>query len=193
MTLETFGARLLLRRLVPADARMLAAYRSDPAVARFQSFDAPFPIDEARSLIDGSAAQDVGEPGWCQWAVERVGAPGIVGDLGIELLEDRRQAMIGYTIAPAFQGRGYATEALGLALDMLLVQRGLHRVSAECDARNAASVRLLERLGFRQEAHLRSATWHKGEWTDDYLYAMLADDWRELRGGLAAATTASPS
>ena len=169
--------RLVLRRFQPGDAEQLAAYRSDPGVARYQSWDTPFSLEAARTLIADFASGDADGPGWFQWAVERCEQPGIVGDVGVNLLEDGQQAMIGYTIAPAFQGRGYGREVVGRVLDDLLVERELHRVSAECDTRNVASVRLLERLGFRREGHLRASTWSKGEWCDDYLYALLADDW----------------
>ncbi len=101
-----------------------------------------------------------------------------MGDIGVNRLEDGRQAEIGYTVAPAFQRRGYGAEAVARMLDHLLVEQGLHRVSAECDTRNLASLSLLERLGFRREGHLRSSTWSKGAWSDDYLYAILADEWR---------------
>lgn len=174
--------RLLLRRFAAHDASGLAAYRSDPDVARFQSWDAPFALAQASALIAGFAAGDPDEPGWFQWAIERVDEPGIVGDLGVNLLDDERQAAIGYSMDPAFQGRGYATEAVARMLDHLFDEKGLRRVSAECDTRNDSSVRLLERLGFRREAHLRSSTWSKGEWCDDYLYALLAVEWSCVRG-----------
>ncbi|HEV8558436.1 MAG TPA: GNAT family protein [Actinophytocola sp.] len=54
---------------------------------------------------------------------------------------------------------------------------GIRRVSAECDARNTASARLLERLGFRREGLRIEHTWIKGEWTDDLLFGLLARDW----------------
>jgi RimJ/RimL family protein N-acetyltransferase len=171
------SARLLVRRFGDADAPALAEYRSEPEVARYQSWDAPFSLEAARSLIADFASADADTPGWFQWAVERVDAPGIVGDIGVNLLEDGKQAMIGYTIAPAFQGRGYGTEVIARIADHLLVEKELHRLSAECDTRNEASVRLLERLGFRREGHLRSSTWSKGAWSDDYVYALLSEEW----------------
>jgi RimJ/RimL family protein N-acetyltransferase len=173
--------RLRLRRFDPRDAEFLAAYRSEPEVARFQSWGESFSIEAARSLITAFADGDADGPGWFQWAIERVDHPGIVGDVAVDLQRDGRQAVIGYTIAQAFQGRGYATEIIARAVDHLLVDRGLHRVTAECDTRNAASVRLLERLGFRREGHLRSSTWINGEWCDDYIYALLADEWARAR------------
>jgi RimJ/RimL family protein N-acetyltransferase len=169
--------RLLLRPFEPSDAAELAAYRSDPEVARYQGWDAPFGLEEARSLIAELAEGDPEAPGWFQWAIERIDEPGIIGDLGVNLLDDEQQVAIGYTMAPDFQGRGYATEAVARMLEHLFAEKGLHRVSAECDTRNDASMRVLEHLGFRREAHLRSSTWSKGEWCDDYLYALLADEW----------------
>jgi RimJ/RimL family protein N-acetyltransferase len=169
--------RLRLRPFVPDDAHALAGYRSDPEVARYQGWDAPFPLEAARTLIAECAMSDAERPGWFQWALELATGDAIVGDLGVNLLEDCRQAEIGFTIAPAFQRRGYATESVSRMLQHLLVERGLHRVRAECDARNTGSQRLLERVGFRREGHLRSSTWSKGEWCDDYLYGLLAEDW----------------
>lgn len=171
------SARLLLRPFERGDAAALAAYRSHPEVARFQSWDTSFSLQEAHALIAELATCDARRPGWFQWAIEPIEGGGIVGDVGVNRLEDGLQAEIGYTVAPAFQRLGYAYESVSRMLDHLLVEQGLHRVRAECDTRNVASLRLLERLGFRREGHLRSSTWSEGEWCDDYLYALLADDW----------------
>ena len=59
---------------------------------------------------------------------------------------------IGYTFDPAYQGRGYATEAVGELVRYLFEDRGKHKVTADCDTRNDGSWRLLERLGFTREA-----------------------------------------
>jgi aminoglycoside 6'-N-acetyltransferase len=58
-------------------------------------------------------------------------------------------------------------------LHHLLTVRRLRRISAECDARNTASARLLQRVGFRPERLRRQHTWTKGEWTDDLLFGLL--------------------
>jgi RimJ/RimL family protein N-acetyltransferase len=54
----------------------------------------------------------------------------------------------------------------------------LHRIIAICDVENQASVRLLERLGMRREGHYIENYWFKGKWASEYLYAILADEWR---------------
>jgi len=168
--------RLVLRRFRLADAETLAAYRSDPEVARFQSWDAPYPLRKARYAVESMAAADSAQPGWFQYAVELTAERELIGDVGVNLHDNRMQAEIGYTFAPRWQGRGHATEAVRAVLDHLFRVQGLHRVSAECDARNLASVRLLERTGFQREGLLRRHTWIKGEWTDDLLYGLLEVD-----------------
>jgi RimJ/RimL family protein N-acetyltransferase len=167
--------RLTLRRFTPDDAEAFAAYRSDPDVARFQSWTAPVPLAEAQQKVAEFAEGDPEAPGWFQYAIDLDGV--LIGDLGLNLHENLMQAELGFTLAPAYQGQGYATEAVRGLLHHLFVDRELHRVSAEADARNTASARLLERAGFRQEGLRLSNTWFKGEWTDDLLFGLLRSDY----------------
>ncbi|ROP37894.1 aminoglycoside 6'-N-acetyltransferase [Saccharothrix texasensis] len=172
--------RLVLRPFTAADAPAFAAYRSEPDVARYQGWEAPFSLAQAEEFVRDVAAADPTAPGWYQFAVEAGGV--LVGDVGVGLHENRRQADIGYTLATAHQGRGYAAEAVRRVVAYLFEVRGLHRVAAECDARNVRSARLLTRLGFRQEGHRVQSTWAKGEWTDDLLFGLLATEWRTATG-----------
>jgi aminoglycoside 6'-N-acetyltransferase len=167
--------RLALRRFRAEDAATFAAYRSVPEVARYQSWDAPVSLEEAAASVKGFATGDPLEPGWFQYAIDLDGV--LIGDLGLKLHHNLMQADLGFTLAPAYQGKGYATEAVRGLLGHLFTERNLHRVSAECDARNISSARLLKRLGFHQEGLLRAATWFKGEWTDDLVFGLLRSDW----------------
>jgi aminoglycoside 6'-N-acetyltransferase len=169
--------RLLLRRFEPDDATALAAYRSDPNVSRYQAWNSPVPAGQARLLVAEFAAGEPRNLGWFQYAVERRSRPGLIGDVGVDRLDAGRQAEIGFSFAVEHQGHGYATEAVRRIVEHLLVEEGLHRVTAQCDARNDRSARLLKRVGFRREGHLVSSTWAKGEWTDDLLFAVLASEW----------------
>lgn len=170
--------RLVLRRFRTADAPVLAEYRSDPDVARYQSWDAPFPLLRAETAVANFMASDPDRPGWFQYAVERTADHTLIGDVAVHLHDNLMQAEIGFTLAAAYQKRGYATEAVGGVLDRLFHERGLHKVTGECDARNTSSAALLERLGFTREGVLRQQTFIKGEWTDDLLYGLLATEWR---------------
>jgi CubicO group peptidase (beta-lactamase class C family)/RimJ/RimL family protein N-acetyltransferase len=171
--------RLTIRRFRPEDAVTLAAYRSDPEVARYQGWDPPFTEEQARRFVAGLEDAHPDTPGdGFQFAVVERESDTHVGDLAAFVdAEDPDLARVGFTIAPAYQRRGYAAEALTALLGYLLVDRGKRRVVADCDARNAASAALLARVGMRREAHHLQSGWWKGEWTDEYVYAVLATEW----------------
>jgi RimJ/RimL family protein N-acetyltransferase len=84
---------------------------------------------------------------------------------------------VGYVVHPDFHGRGLAAEGASAMLQLAFDELRMHRMIARLDTRNVASVRVLERLGMRREAHLRQNEWFKGEWSDEYDYALLADEW----------------
>ncbi len=155
----------------------MAAYRTDPDVARYQSWLTPYTVSDAETLIGELANSSPTTPGWFQYGVELVADGSLIGDLGVRLYENKMQAEIGFTIAAAQQGNGYGTEAVTKILEHLFTDVGLHKISAECDARNGASAHLLTQVGFRQEGLLRSHTFTKGEWTDDMLFGLLAEEY----------------
>jgi len=169
------SARLALRRFSPGDAAALSAYRSDPSVARYQSWTPPVPPDAAARLVAEFAAGHPWQPGWFQYAIEHRAQRCLIGDIGVRLHGNMMQADLGVTLAAEWQGHGYAVR---MVLGYLFGQ-GLHRVSAECDARNERSALLLERVGFQREGYRPAYTWLKGEWTDDILFGLLASRWHQ--------------
>jgi RimJ/RimL family protein N-acetyltransferase len=177
------SARLVLRRLGDVDAPAVAAYRNDPEVARYQSWER-CSLPEARALINEYKHQPFGAPGdWLQAAVALRATNEIVGDIAMTLLKhDPRQAKVGFTIARQHQRHGYAHEILTVLFDHFFNTLGLHRICADCDPRNHASWGLMESLGMRREAHHMQSLWFKGNWADEYIYAILREEWRRRRG-----------
>jgi len=174
--------RLTIRRFEVTDVRAFASYRSVPEVARYQSWDTPFSEEQARRFVTAQAASHPDTPDeWFQFAVTETATGRLVGDVAAASETDHRIARIGFTLAPEAQGHGFATEAVTGLLGYLFDTRGKHRVVADCDRRNLASVALLERVGMRREAHHLQSVWWKGEWTDEFVYAVLADEWPALR------------
>lgn len=175
--------RLVLRRLRAEDVAAFAAYRSDPDIARYQGWTAPYPVERAARMVGELAEEHPDTPGeWFQFAVALAGTDELIGDCGVHVpLAEPRQAEIGFTFAAERHGRGYATEAVRRLLDYLVDDRGKHRVVAACDARNVRSSALLHRVGMRREGLLRRGVWAKGEWTDEELFAVLGDEWRAHR------------
>jgi aminoglycoside 6'-N-acetyltransferase len=176
---ELAGDRVVLRRFHLGDVARFAAYRSDAQVARFQSWDAPYSRDRGERFIREMTRRHPDTTGeWFQFAVALRPAGPLIGDCAaVPQAGDPRQCEIGFTIAPGYQGHGYATAAARLLVGYLFTERAKHRITASCDARNTASAAVLARLGMRQEGHLRESTWVKGEWTDDLLYGLLHHEW----------------
>ncbi len=107
-----------------------------------------------------------------------------VGDVTlIWFSQEHRQGEIGFVLHPDHNGQGYGREAALEILRLGFEDLGLHRIIGRCDARNAASAGLMERLGLRREAHLRQNELFKGEWADEFVYAMLAAEWARIRQG----------
>jgi len=96
---------------------------------------------------------------------------------GFRLSERVTPGEIGYVFHPDAGGRGYAREACAAVLALGFAELGLHRIVARLDGRNEASARLASRLGLRKEAHLVSNRMFKGEWSDEIVFAILADEW----------------
>jgi len=94
------------------------------------------------------------------------------------------EADIGYELAPAHWGRGYATEAARAIVAFGFRELGLHRISATCIADNEGSARVLKRAGLRLEGRLRENEHFRGRWWDTLVYAVLAHEWEAapLRG-----------
>ncbi len=91
------------------------------------------------------------------------------------------QAELGWVLAPAYTGHGYATEAVREMLRFCFEDLGIRRVVANCFTDNVASWRLMERVGMRREAHaVRDSLHRSGQWLDGFTYALLADEWRLL-------------
>lgn len=166
--------RLALRVMRLADAEVLASYRNLPDIARYQDWQLPFGVDEARRTLGGQdLADDAMAGGWTQIAIERDGR--VVGDLALGLAQPGI-AHLGYTLAPDHQGNGYAVEAAGALVDAVFARTEVHRVVASLDPENHASMRVLEQLGFRYEGTARSAEPIRGEWVDDMRFALLRAD-----------------
>jgi len=179
--------RLILRGFSSADLQTFLAYRNDPEVARLQGWTS-VSRSEAVVFIARQATQPIGEPGqWLQIAITLKQTGQLLGDCALKLHTDLRQATLGITLARPCQGQGFATEALTALLDFLFLKANLHRVQADTDPANAPACRLLERLGMRREAHCRQSLWFKGRWADEYVYAILRDEWQKRRSAPSTA------
>ncbi len=101
-----------------------------------------------------------------------------VGEFMLRLKSvEGRQGEIGWSLHPDAQGRGFATEGARALLHVGFDGLGLHRITAGCDPRNSASLRVMDRLGMRREALFVESEYLKGEWIGDVICALLDSEW----------------
>ena len=173
--------RLLLRPFQEDDLEALYAMQSRADVTRYLYWGPRSP-DEAQNMLERlmrMTAIDDDSSALRLAALLPDSDPGmLIGDFSLQRVSrEHNQGEIGFIVHPDHHGQGYATEAATLLLRLGFEELGLHRIVGRCDARNAASARLMERLGMRREAHLRENEFVKGEWCDELIYAMLAGEW----------------
>lgn len=172
--------RLTLRAFDAGDFDAVWSYRSRADVARFLYWKANDRHAVRAALERKIAATSIEAEGDVLALAVVVRNSGVlVGDVILQLVSDEhRQGEIGYIVHPDHAGNGYATEAVRPLLRIAFEDLGLHRVVGRLDARNAASARVLEKLGLRLEAHLVENEWVKGEWQSELVYATLDREWR---------------
>ncbi|EPY6908577.1 TPA: GNAT family protein [Klebsiella variicola subsp. variicola] len=177
MMLPLTTPRLLLRRFRTEDLPSFSHYRNLPEVARFQSWT-HYGMTEATAFYEQQLSLAFAEDeSWFQLAVEIQANGALAGDVGIHFFDQGRQAELGMTFSPVYQHQGYAREAMRAVMALLFEQLAHHRLMAVVDTRNSGAIKLLEGLGFRREAHYRQNIFFKGEWGDEYLYALLRSEY----------------
>lgn len=173
--------RLVLRELVEEDWRAVLAIETAEVVTYMTQ--EPATEASAREYVQGSmvCARELPRTVY-DLAVTLPDDDTMIGRVGMKREDDPRVAMIWFVFHPAHQGKGYATEAVGALLAYALDALRLHRVYGDCDPRNHASARVMEKLGMRREAHHVENVWIKGEWCDSVIYGLLAREWAARRG-----------
>ena len=170
--------RLVLRPFAAGDLDDLHALTGDPDVVRYLYWPVHTP-EETRAALEKRMTQDAltEEGQWLVLAIELEGR--VIGQVVLKWSSVlSRQGELGFVLHPAYQGKGYAREASQAMLRLGFEGLGLHRVIGACDTRNVPSWQLLSRLGMRREAHFVEDELFKGEFGDQYIYAMLDREWR---------------
>jgi ribosomal-protein-alanine N-acetyltransferase len=175
-------ARLRLRPFTSGDTDALFALHSNAHVLRY--WDAPPWSEPGRAERFIAACGRMAEEGsGARLAIDRVSDQAFVGWCSLSRWNpDYRSAAMGYCFNEAAWGHGYATEAGQAVLQWAFDTLGLNRVQAETDTRNAASARVLEKLGFVREGTLREDCIVNGEVSDSWVYGLIKRQWRPSPG-----------
>ena len=169
--------RLIIRGFDANDWQDLFEYLSDPAIYTYEPGE-PINLQQAQELArQRSAGRDF-------WAVVLRQEGKVIGHLHLKRIEPLELLTweLGYIFNPAFQRRGYASEASHALVRHAFSNFGAHRIVAYCNPENTASWKLLERVGFRREGLLRQNIYFRRTadgnplWIDTYEYGMLETD-----------------
>jgi len=178
MTIQLETRRLILRDYTLDDWPAVNAYTSDPQVVQYLSFGPTTP-EQTREHLQRSIAAAAKQPrSLYELAVVLRSEQRLIGTATLQMdHRERRQAYFSYLFHRDYWRQGYATEAMRCLIDFGFTQLHLHRIADDCDARNHASARVMEKLGMRREGHRRETIWKDGRWHDEYLYAILTHEW----------------
>lgn len=170
--------RLVLREIEEQDWLPVLAYQSDPRYLRYYDW-AERTEQDVHAFVRMFIAQREAEPRTkFQLAITLASNGQLIGNCGIrKKTPDAQEADIGYELDPRYWGRGYVTETARAMLAFGFRELALHRIWAWCIAENVASTHVLEKIGMRQEGHLRQNEWMQGRWWDTLLYAILEHEW----------------
>ncbi|HZX26315.1 MAG TPA: GNAT family protein [Telluria sp.] len=170
--------RLRLRFLTPADAPAQFVLFSDPQVMRYGASPPWTDMRQAHRQIE-QTLEDYASGKAARLAVELRGE--LIGNVSLyDLDAQNRRCDLGYFLSPAHQGRGYMSEALRAAFGLAFDGWDLNRIEADVDPRNAASIQLLERLGFQREGYMPERWIVNGEICDTAFYGLLRKRWQQM-------------
>ena len=179
---------LLLREAAADDIEHLLSFRNDPEVNRFMMRTSVEPETFRRDwLAIPTSDSDFSCVAEVDGTVVAMGFLEIVDGMGQPGMPEATEGLIGYIVDPDFAGRGVASDLARGLLSAAFGTLGLRRVTASCNADNAASVRVLEKSGMRREQHGVEDSWHAElGWVDGYEYAILDREWRAAQDGSVA-------
>lgn len=178
-TLKT--ARLLLRRAYLTDADDLYRCTGNDKITRYE------PWSTHQSNVDtlqflGSLNEKYDDHTCSEWAIERISDGRVIGMINLHDINDRSlRAELGYWIAEDCWGHGYATEAASAILRYGFSRMRLNRIQAFCHVDNAASMRVLEKVGMRKEGILREYILIHYRMSDVAVYGITFSDYAELK------------
>ena len=170
--------RMLLRPHRFEDVDEVFEFASEPEVGRFLPVPKPYFREHAVEFVARRVLASWDE--YPLWAMVLEGK--VVGGIGLRIDAEHAKGSLGYAIAKKYWGKGLTVEAGLAVVDWGFRKRGLAKVYASADARNAQSLRVMEKLGMTREGTLRSHRTFRDERIDDVYYGLLRKEWETGRG-----------
>jgi len=177
--------RLSLRWISAEDVDDFYAIYSDPEVMRYWSTP-PLADRNAASKLVSEIHESFKRRELMKWGIARRTDDTLIGSVTLFHPDfTHRRAEIGYALGRAHWGQGYMQETLKAVLTYAFEVLEFHRIEADVDPRNSASIRTLERLGFQREGYLRERWQVNGEIQDAFFYGLLRPDWEAVKSRIS--------
>lgn len=179
-TLPTIKAeRVSLRWLTESDIESLFEVFSNAEVMRYWSSPMMKEPSEAETYLY-EIHENFQHGDLFQWGLALNSNDKVIGTCTLNHIDQQnRRAEIGYAMGREHWGKGYMHEALTALLNHAFGEMNLHRIEADVDPRNAASIKSLEKLGFKYEGFLRERWFVNGEICDTAFYGLLRREWHK--------------
>lgn len=170
--------RLVFREVSTDDISNIHQLHSLPETDEFNTLGIPASIQDTEIIIsDWLAGQNAKPQTSYTFCLDLVGTKEFIGLIALNIGKPKYQsAEVWYKIDSKYWGKGYATEALTMLLNFSFNVLKLHRIEAGCAVENIASVKVLEKIGMTREGMKRKKLPIRGDWKDNYFYAILDED-----------------
>lgn len=186
MSLPIETNHLRLRPFERGDCEAVARYHTLPSVQRYVERPTRYADDVAAAVGVMRSQTELHRPGdVLALAMVRKGDAALIGQVSLKWSDaTASQGEVKFVIDPAFSGQGYLTEALTALFDLAFTHFRVHRLMVRCDGRSHHSVKLMQKLGMRLEAHYREHALFQGEWDEELHFALLNREWQRGTGVL---------
>jgi len=186
MSLPIETSHLRLRPFERGDCDAVARYHTLPSVQRYVERPTRYADDVAAAVGIMRNQTELHRPGdILALAMVRKGDAALIGQVSLKWSDaTASQGEVRFIIDPAFSGQGYLTEALTALFDLAFTHFRVHRLMVRCDGRSHHSIKLMQKLGMRLEAHYREHALFQGEWDEELHFALLNREWQRGSGVL---------
>jgi ribosomal-protein-alanine N-acetyltransferase len=171
---------LILESFTIQDAEELFKIRSDNRVTKYLDRNNHKTVEESKTMIQG-IIQSYKDKTGINWIIREKGSLKVVGYIGFwSLIKENVRAEIGYALKPEYWGKGYMSEALFKVIEYGFKEFELHSIVGNVNPENKSSIKILEKFGFKKEAHFREDYLFNGKFLDSEIYCLLETDFSQI-------------
>ena len=170
--------RLVLREMMLDDVEFYFHHFNNDKIVEDCCFPGPKCLEAAKEELERYCIKPFKENRGIRWGIVVKGSKDLIATCGYyDWNKTARRAEIGYDLDPAYWGQGLMTEALHAALKFGFEEMELNRIQAITDSKNTRSIKLVHRLGFKEEGVLRQRSYFNGQFRDDVIFSLLKKEW----------------